>query len=165
MCVMRNLLAQKTKLITTNGFSFVVIYCACASLMVLVQIFAARGPAHMKSALRSFEGLKNQNTDNKSACFILTYFFLILFLSIFYSSPSIEIFNFFNTTMGPFRFTKDLNCSPQKPFLSLFLFDALPILKAYIPTPVFFTSPQNQTFGFWLCACYKILFGQLNPYH
>jgi hypothetical protein len=90
MCVMRNLLAQKTKLITTNGFSFVVIYCACASLMVLVQIFAARGPAHMKSALRSFEGFKNQNMDNKNACFILTYFFLILFPFNFYSSPSIN---------------------------------------------------------------------------
>ena len=127
MCVMRNLLAQKTKPITTNCFSFVVIYCACASLIVLVQIFAARGLAHMRSAPRSLEGPKNQNTGQQKRLPILTHFLIFLFTFNFKQVSQSTFLIFLNTTMGFFMFTRDLNCSPQKPFLSVFLLDALSI--------------------------------------
>jgi hypothetical protein len=47
--------------------------------MLLVQIFTARGPAHMKSAPRSLEGPKNQSTGQQKRLLILTHFFIILF--------------------------------------------------------------------------------------
>jgi hypothetical protein len=72
-------LSAKNQTNNNKRFSFVVIYCAWASLMLLVQIFAARGPAHMRSAPRSLEGPNNQNTGQQKRLLILTYFFLILF--------------------------------------------------------------------------------------
>jgi hypothetical protein len=120
----------KTELGTTNGFSSVVIYCAWTSLMLLVQIFTARGPAHMRSAPRSLEGPKNQSTEQQKRLFFLPHFFIILFHFKFYSSLSIDTYNFFKYDHGFFMFTRDLNCSPQKPFLSVFLLDALSILKS-----------------------------------
>jgi len=111
---------RKTKLGTTNGFSSVVIYCAWTSLMLLVQIFTARGPAHMRSAPRSLEGPKNQSTGQQKRLLFLPHFFIILFHFKFYSSLSIDIYNFFKYDHGFFMFTRDLNCSPQKPFLSVF---------------------------------------------
>jgi hypothetical protein len=118
---------RKTKLGTTNGFSSVVIYCAWTSLMLLVQIFTARGPAHMRSTPRSLEGPKNQNTGQQKRLPILTHFLIFLFTFNFKQVSQSTFLIFLNTTMGFFMFTRDLNCSPQKPFLSVFLLDALSI--------------------------------------
>ncbi len=67
---------RKTKPGTTNGFSSVVIYCTWTSLMLLVQIFTARGPAHMRSAPQSLEGPKNQSAGQHKRLLFLPPIFL-----------------------------------------------------------------------------------------
>ena len=140
---------RKTKLGTTNGFSSVVIYCAWTSLMLLVQIFTARGPAHMRSAPRSLEGPKNQSAgQHKRLLFFPPNFFIILFTFNFTQASQSTFIIFSNTTMVFFKFTRDLNCSPQKPFLSVFWVDALSILKSVYSNRFFsrfFTGGQKQT--------------------
>jgi hypothetical protein len=91
---------RKTKLGTTNGFSSVVIYWT--SLMLLLQIFTARGPAHMRSAPRSLGGPKNQSAGQHKRLLFLPPIFYNPVHFQFYSSLSIDIYNFFKYDHGFF---------------------------------------------------------------
>jgi len=153
-CVCARSFGERAGLGTTNGFSSVVIYCAWTSLMLLVQIFTAGGPAHMRSAPRSLEGPKNQSAgQHKRLLFLPPNFFIIPFTFNFTQASQSTFIIFSNTTMGFFKFTRDLNCSPQKPFLSVFLVDALSILKSVYSNRFFHASSQEvrnklKVFGF-----------------
>ncbi len=97
--------------------------------------------------------LKTKARDNINAGFFCPPFFIILFTFNFTQASQSTFIIFSNTTMGFFKFTRDLNCSPQKPFLSVFWVDALSILKSVYSNRFFLASSQEvrnklKVFGF-----------------
>ena len=114
--------------------------------MLLVQIFTARGPAHMRSAPRSLEGPKNQSAgQHKRLLFFPPNFFIILFTFNFTQASQSTFIIFSNTTMGCFKFTRDLNCSPQKPFPLCIFGRRFIYFKKRIFQPFFFSLLHRRS--------------------
>jgi hypothetical protein len=131
---------QKIKLGTTNGF-FLRRY-----LLDLAHALSTNEVPLTWGALRDLlTDLKTKARDNINAGFFAPHFFIILFTFNFTQASQSTFIIFSNTTMGFFKFTRDLNCSPQKPFPLCIFGRRFIYFKKRIFQPFFFSLLHRRS--------------------